>query len=110
MSLQPVRHDPVSASAGSLDDALLAAEQVLADTFETVNPEMPALDLLSCAERFRAHLSALAAACRSQRVCSTVNSQATSRRAPAPRLGSGNGDTARAAYHSDSGAQRSLTL
>jgi hypothetical protein len=44
--------------------APLAAEQLLAGTAEQINPGTPAGELLSCVQRYRAHLAALAAACR----------------------------------------------
>jgi hypothetical protein len=66
MSCHPVPPDPDGAGSASLHITLTAAEQVLADTIETVNPGMPARELLGYAERLRAHLSALAAVCRGQ--------------------------------------------
>ncbi len=49
----------------SLQTAIRAAEQLLADTVDDVNPDTPAQALLDCIEQYRAQLAALVAACRS---------------------------------------------
>ncbi len=63
---------PLNASArradraqASLRAAIRAAEQLLADTVDEVNPDTPPRTLLACTEQYRAQLAALVAACRS---------------------------------------------
>lgn len=64
MRSMPDTSSRLTAGTAGLDATLLAAEQFLADTAEAVNPGTPARELLGYATRYRAHLSALAAACR----------------------------------------------
>jgi hypothetical protein len=58
---------------GSRSQALLAAEQLLVGTADSIDPGTPAVDLLKCVERYRAHLVNLAAACRRSSTPGTVS-------------------------------------
>ncbi len=46
---------------GTWEDALAASRQLLAETVDAINPGTPAVELLACLERYRAHLGALLA-------------------------------------------------